>query len=139
MQFGTGTRGQKKKLLNSDSITRNNDFEVRKNCLWMDGRLAIPKYMSTSVVNRLHHNNHGRYKMFAAAKDVWIPLMHRNLAAIAKYCKSCLKAGKNLKPDVLKVDIGITYNPKKPNDIVQLGVWGPVNYVQGRDKYVLVE
>ena len=104
----------------------------------MDGRLGIPKYKSTSVVNQLHHNNHGRYKMFAAAKDFWIPRMHRNLAAIAKYCKSCLKAGKNLKPDVLKVDIGITYNPKEPNDIVQLGVWGPVNYVQGRDKYVLV-
>ena len=67
-----------------------NDFAVRENCLWMDGRLAIPKDKSSAVLNRLHHKN------FAAAKDVWIPLMHRNLAATAKYCKICLEAGKNL-------------------------------------------
>ena len=61
-----------------------NDFAVRENCLWMDGQLAIPKDMSSAVLNRLHLNHHGRDKMFAAAKDVWIPLIHRNTAAIAK-------------------------------------------------------
>ena len=53
----------------------NNGFAVRKNCLWMDGRLAIPKGMSSAVLNRLHHNHHERDKVFAAANDVWIPLM----------------------------------------------------------------
>ena len=76
--------------------------------------------------------------MFAAAKDVWIPLMHQNIAATAKYCKSCLEAGKNLKPDIPKSDIGVTYMPKEPNDLVQLDFWGPVNYVRNRRKYVLV-
>ena len=85
-----------------------NDFAVRENCLWMDGRLAIPKDMSSAVLNRLHHNHHGRDEMFAAAKDVWIPLMHRNLETTAKYCKSCLEAGKNLKPDIPKNDMGDT-------------------------------
>ena len=28
-----------------------NDFAVRENCLWMDGRLAIPKDMSSAVLN----------------------------------------------------------------------------------------
>ena len=83
-----------------------NDFSVRENCLWMDGRLAIPKDMSSAVLNLLHFNHHGRDKMFAAAKDVWIPLMHRNIAATAKYCKSCLEAGKNLKLDIPKSDMG---------------------------------
>ena len=55
-----------------------NDFAVRENCLWMDGLLAISKDMSSAVLNRLHHNHHGRDKMLAAAKDVWVPLMHRN-------------------------------------------------------------
>ena len=81
---------------------------------------------------------HGRDKFFAAAKDVWIPLMHRNIAATAKYCKSCLEAGKNLKPDIPKSGIGVTYVPKEPNDLVQFDFWGPVNYVRGRMKYVLV-
>ena len=105
-----------------------NDFAVRENCLWMDGRLAIPKDMSSAVLNCLHFQHHGRDKMFAAAKDVWIPLMHRNIAATAKYCKSCLEAGKNLKPDIPKSDMGETYVPKEPNDLVQLDFWGPVNY-----------
>ena len=115
-----------------------NDFAVRENGLWMDGRLAIPKDMSSAVLNRLHFNHHGRDKMITAAKDVWIPLMHRNLAATAKYCKSCLEAGKNLKPDIPKSEMGEMYVPKEPNDLVQLDFWGPVNYVRGRKKYVLV-
>ena len=115
-----------------------NDFVVRENCLWMDGRLAIPKDMSSAVLNRLHFNHHGRDKMFAAAKDVWIPLMHRNIVATAKYCRSCVEAGKNLNSDIPKSDMGDTYGPKEPNDLVQLHFWGPVNYVKGRKKYVLV-
>ena len=76
--------------------------------------------------------------MFAAAKDVWIPLIHRNITATAKYCKNCLEAAKNLKPDIPKSDMGETYVSKEPNDLVQLDFWGPVNYVRGRKKYVLV-
>ena len=115
-----------------------NDFAVRENCLWMDGRLAIPKVMSKSVLNRLHHNHHCRDKMFIAAKDVGIPLLHRNLSTTAKYCKSCLEAGKNLKPNIPRSNIGITYVLKETIDLVQMDFWGPLNYVQGRQKYVLV-
>ena len=89
----------------------------------------LPKDMSSAVLNQLRHNHHGRDKIFAAAKDVWIPLMHRNLAATAKYCKSCLEAGKHLKPDIPKNDMGDTYVPREPNDLVQLNFWGLVNYV----------
>ena len=70
--------------------------------------------------------------MFAAAKNVRITLMHRNLAATAKYCKNCLEAGKNLKPDIPKNDMGDTYLPREPKDLVQLDFWGPVNYVRAR-------
>ena len=52
--------------------------------------------------------------------------------------KSCLEAGKNLKPDITKNDMGDTYVPREPNDLVQLDFWCPVNYVLGRTKYVLV-
>ena len=115
-----------------------NDFAVRENCLLMDGRLAIPKDMSSAVLNHSHFNHHGRDKMFAAAKDVWTPLMRRNIAATVKYCKSCVEAGKNLKPDIPKNDMGDTYVPKQPNGLFQLDFWGPVNYVRVGIKYVLV-
>ena len=36
-----------------------------------------------------------------------------------------------------KSDMGETYVPKGPNDLVQLDFWGPFNYVRGRKKYVL--
>ena len=32
--------------------------------------------------------------------------MHRSLAATAKLCKKCLEAGKSLKPDIAKDNIG---------------------------------
>ena len=80
----------------------------------MDGRLAIPKDMSTAVLNRLHFNHHGRDKMFAAAKDVWIPLMQRNIAATAKYCKSCLEADKAGNPP----DVELTLDWEKRSDLV---------------------
>ena len=108
---------------------RYNNFAMRENCLWMDGRLAIPKDMSSAVLSQLHRknqNHHGRDKKFGAAKDVCIPLMQRNLVAKAKYCKNCLEAGKNPKPDIEKHDMGDTYKPREPNDLVQLGFWGPV-------------
>ena len=66
-----------------------NEFAVRENYLWMDGRLAIPKDMSSAVLNRLHFNHRGCDKKFAAAK-----VMHRKIATTAKYCKDCLEAGK---------------------------------------------
>ena len=102
----------------------------------MNVRLAIPKDLSSAVLNCLHFNHHGRDKLFAAAKDVWIPLMYQNIAA--KYCKSCLEAGKNLKPDIPKNDMGDMYVPKKPNDLIQLDFWNPINYERGRKKYVIV-
>ena len=104
----------------------------------MDDRLAIRQDLSTSILNRVHYNHHGRDKTFAAAKMVWIPLIHRNFWATAKMCQHCLEAGKTLKPDIPKSDIGKIYKPKEPNDLVQLGFWGPVNYIKGRKKNVLI-
>ena len=76
--------------------------------------------MSASALNRLYQNHHGRDKMFAAEKECSIPLMQRNFPATAKYCKSCLKAGKNFNPDIPKGEIGISYKPMEPNNLVQL-------------------
>ena len=45
-----------------------NDFAVRENCLWMDGRLATPKDMSSAVLNRLRFNHHGRDKCLQPQK-----------------------------------------------------------------------
>ena len=56
----------------------------------------------------------------------------------SKILQKCLEAGTNLKPDIPKSDMGETYVPKEPNDLVQLDFWGTVNYVRGRKKYVLV-
>ena len=41
-------------------------------------------------------------------------------------------------PDIPKSNTGTSYEPKEHDYLVQLGFWGPVNYVQGRKKHVLV-
>ena len=123
---------KKKSSSGSGSTTRSTT--VRENCFWMDGRLAMPKNLATSFLNRLHHNHHGPDRMFAAAKDVSVPLMHLNFSATAKFCKHCQEARKSLKPDIPKHDMGRTYKPKEPNDFIELDFWGPVNYIKGGRK-----
>ena len=76
--------------------------------------------------------------MYAAFKDIWMLMMHRNLAATAKFCKQYLEAGKNLKSDIAKGNLGKTYVSTEPNEVVQKNFRGPVNYVNGRKKYALV-
>ena len=75
--------------------------------------------------------HHGRDKMYAASRDIWMPMINRKLAATAQLCKHCLKAGKNLQPDITKDKLGETYVPTEPSLANQLDFWGPVNYIKG--------
>lgn len=98
-------------ILNKDTLAREkirklkhglylasyfNTYSVAENCLWMNGKLAIPASMTECILNRLHFSNHGRDAMYSASKDVWFPMIEGNISAIAKYCKKCLAAGKIL-------------------------------------------
>ena len=114
------------------------DFHVRENCLWMDERLVIPIPLRNAVVNRIHCFHHGRSNMFDAARDVWFPYLHRSLVAAADGCKECTDAGKSLKPLCAKSDIGKVYEPREPNECLQLDFWGPIRYLNESSKYVVV-
>ena len=63
------------------STTTTSQYDKK---LILDGRTVGDTELSTSILDRLHQNYHGSDKIFAAAKDVWIPLMHRNLSAAVK-------------------------------------------------------
>ena len=114
------------------------DFHVRENCLWMDERLVIPIPLRKSAVNRLHCFHHGRSNMFEAARDVWFPYLHRSLVAAADGCKEGTDAGKSLKPLCAKGDVGKVYEPREPNECLQLDFWGPIIYLKESSKYVFV-
>ena len=60
--------------------------------------------------------------------------MNRNLSAAAKLCKHCYEAGENLKQDIPKRDIVVSYKLKEPNDLVQLDFLGQLNYVKRLSK-----
>ena len=105
----------------------------------MDGReTVIPKALATLIFNRLHYYHHGCDKMYTASKDIWLPMMHRNSASSAKFCKDCLEARKNLEPDIARANLEKTYVTTEPNEVVQLERWGPVSYIKGRKKYALI-
>ena len=114
------------------------DFHVKDGCLWMDGRLVIPKTLQAAVNNRLHYYHHWKSNMFEAAKDIWYPYMFRSSATIAGNCQECTLAGKNLKNMCSKGDVGKISEPKELNECVQLDFWGPINYLNESKKYVLV-
>ena len=77
--------------------------------------------------------------MFDAAKVVWYPYIYRSIASIAEDCPECTTAGKNLKTILSKNQLGNLPEPKEPNESVQLDFWGPINYLNESQKYVLVE
>ena len=58
--------------------------------------------------------------------------------AAADGCQECTAAGKSLKPTFAKGDIGKIYEPKEPNECLQLDFWGPIEYLNESDKHVLV-
>ena len=63
--------------------------------------------------------------MFDAARDVWFPYIHRSLVAAADDCKECTEAGESLKPMCTKGDIRKIYEPREPNECLQLDFWSP--------------
>ena len=68
-----------------------NDFHVRGNVLWMDDKLVIPNTLHKAINNRLHYYHHGRSNMFTAAKDIWFPYVHRNIAAMAESARRLVR------------------------------------------------
>ena len=114
------------------------DFHVKGECLWKDGRLVIPNTLQTAINNRLHYYYHEKSNMYEAAKNIWYPYMFRSLATIARNCREYTLTGKNLKNLCSKGDVGKIDEPKEPNESVQLDFWGPINYLKESENYVLV-
>ena len=100
----------------------------------MDDKLVIPNLLHKAINNRLLYYHHGKSNMFAAAKDMWYPQIHRNIANMAENCQQCILAGKNLKPMRSKGNLGKIPEPKEPNEAAQLDFWGPKNYLQESKK-----
>ena len=76
--------------------------------------------------------------MLAAAKDIWYPCFHRNIASIAEKCQEGTLAGKKLNSMCTKGDLGKIAEPKEPNEAIQLDFWGPISYLQESTNYVIV-
>ena len=115
-----------------------NDFSVKENVVWMDEKLVIPINLQTAINNRIHAYHHGKTNMLHAAKDVWHPYIYRSIASIAEECRKCTAAGNNLKTILMKNQLGTVPEPKERNESVQLDFWGPINYLNESQKYVLV-
>ena len=73
--------------------------------------------------------------MFDTARDIWFPCSHWSLASTAEECTA---SGKILKPLCRRNDLGTVFEPKEPNEFIQLDFWGPVKNLKESDKYVLV-
>ena len=75
----------------------SSDFYIRDNCIWMDDKLVIPNSLHTAINNSLPYHHHEKSNMFAAAKKIWYPYIHRNVANMAKNCQECMLAGEDKK------------------------------------------
>ena len=115
-----------------------NDFHVRDNVLWMDDKQVKKNIEHKAINNRLHYYHHGKSNIFKAAKDIWFPYIHRNIAAMAENCRESAVAGKNLKTMRSKRDLGTIPEPKEPSQSLQIDFWGPIHYLKESKKDVIL-
>ena len=127
---------QKVRAMGAYQGQHTQDVHARENCIWIDKRLVIPITLRKAIMNRKHSFHHGRGNMFDAARDVWFPYIHRKSVAAADGCPECTAAGKILKPMCAKGDTGKIYEPREPNESLQLD--GSTKHLNKSDKYVLV-
>ena len=75
-------------------------------------------------------------KYVRCGEELVFPYIHRSLVAVADGCKECTESSKRLKPMCAKVDIGKVYEPREPNECLQLDFCGPIKYLNQSNKYV---
>ena len=93
----------------------------------MDEGLAIPIPRRLPIINRIRSFYHWKASMFDAARDVWFPLIPRSPASAAEECPECTAARNKLQPLCHQNELGTVYEPKKPNESIQLEFWGLSN------------
>ena len=76
--------------------------------------------------------------MINVAGDMWFPYSYRILVSAAVEFAMCTVAGKNLKTVSRKNDLGTLYEPKEPNERIQLYIWGRIKHLNESEKFVVV-
>ena len=114
------------------------DLRVDRELVFFENRLVIPRDMRQAVLNSIHSGHPGRDAVLGSVDEIWWPQIHRQIVAIAKACKTCQNAGKNIKVIERQSKFGTIQKTKQVNEEVALDFMGPFAGAPEYKKYLLV-
>ena len=114
------------------------DFRVDRELLYFENPLVIPSDMRQAALDSIHSGHAGRHSMLGSVGDVWWPQINRQTVACAKTCKSCQKAGKNIKTLNPQKQFGQLREQKQVGGEIAIDFMGPFTGALENKKYILV-
>ena len=107
-------------------------------CMLYDNKLVIPRNLKKFVIDAIHQTHPGQAGMLSLGNLIWFPCIHRSVTSKAKACEECTKQGKNLKPLILKQNLGKLPPLLEPNEELQMDFSGPIPFRNHSENYYIL-
>ena len=114
------------------------DLRVDRELVSIENHLVIPVDLRQAVLNSILSGHSGRNAMLGVVDEVWWPQINRQIVAVAKTCKKCRKAGKNVNFLKRQKEFGTIRKPKQINEEIVLDFMCPCSGAPENKKYILV-
>ena len=109
------------------------ELHVKKGCVCIDDRIAIPNSIKDAYVEATHATHPGCWGMTDMATNAWWPYMHRDIITKAAKCSPRVKIGKNLKSIISASKWASLKLCKVKNEEIHIDFGGP-NYNEKNQK-----
>ena len=101
-------------------------LSTRYGLVFFEDKVIVPINLRTTVINLLHKGHPAINKMTLSAKHFWWPNLTEAIQRKCDSCIPCKLSGKNLKPNIPKME-QISLPPlSAPNEEIQLDFIGPI-------------
>ena len=102
----------------------------------MEKKVAIPDALQDAIIEKLHANHPGSWRMVCMAQLCWWPYMNKDLSLRAIECKPCAAIGKNSKSKVPAKQSQAQKPCIVPNQEIQIDFAGPENKEKDHEIYI---
>ena len=113
------------------------DIHVKKECVFIDDRVAIPNAIKDAYVEAIHATHTGSWGMTHVATHAWWPYMHREIITKTAKCNPCVKICKSLKSIIPANKWAPLKLCKVSNDEIQIDFGGPIYNEKNQEVYIL--
>ena len=113
------------------------DLHVKKGCVCVDERIALPHAIKDAYVEAIHETHPGTWGMTDMATHALWPYMHRDIVTKTAKCNPCVKIGKNLESIIPANKWAPLKLCKIPNGEIQIDFEGSIFNEKNQEIYFL--